>query len=172
LAVFQDAFGNPVADSSATFATDQGGSFTPAAGTTDASGSVSSSYSAMGAGTHNLSVTVGGLTLSKPLEVSAIAPQSPDAAESSVGADSPVQPDVPSVVTVVVRDAGGNPVQGVTVTLAETGSRGSVIQPAGATDAGGQAVGSFSASSPDTYTIQATAGGVTINQTAAIIVQP
>jgi hypothetical protein len=172
VAVFQDVFGNPVADSSATFATDQGGSFTPAAGTTDASGSVSSSYSAMGAGTHNLSVTLGGLTLSKPLEVSAIAPQSPDAAESSVGADSPVQPDVPSVVTVVVRDAGGNPVQGVTVTLAETGSRGSVIQPAGATDADGQAVGSFSASSPDTYTIQATAGGVTINQTAAIIVQP
>ncbi|HET8634205.1 MAG TPA: Ig-like domain-containing protein [Gemmatimonadales bacterium] len=170
VAVFQDAFANPVADSSATFATDRDGSFSPAAGTTDATGSVSTSYTATGAGTHNVSVTVGGLTLSEPLTVSPAAPPAPDAAQSSVSADSPVAPDAPSTVTVVVRDASGNPIQGVTVTLAETGSRGSVIQPAGPTDENGQAVGSFSASVPDTYTVQATAGGVTINQTAAISV--
>jgi hypothetical protein len=128
---------------------------------------VSTSYTATGAGTHNVGVTVAGLSLTKPLGVTA----SPDAAQSSVNADSPVQPDVPSVVTVIVRDASGNPIPGVTVTLAETGSRGSVSQPAGTTDASGQAVGSFSASTPDTYSIQASADGVTINQPAAIIVQ-
>jgi hypothetical protein len=171
VAVFQDVFGNPVADSSATFATDQGGSFAPTAATTDGTGSVSSTYTASGAGTHNLSVTAGGLVLSKSLEVSAVAPPSPDAGQSSIGAESPVAPDAPSVVTVTVRDASGDPIPGVTVTLAETASRGSVIQPAGPTDASGQATGSFSASAPDTYTVQATADGVTINQTAAIIVQ-
>jgi hypothetical protein len=170
VAVFKDAFENPVADSSATFATDRSGSFSPAAGTTDAAGSVSTSYTITGAGTHNLSVTVGGLTLSEPLTVSPAPPTPPDAAQSSVSADSPVAPDMPSVVTVTVRDADGNPLTGVTVTLAETGSRGSVIQPAGTTDANGQAVGSFSASAPDSYTVQATADGVTINQTATISV--
>jgi protocatechuate 3,4-dioxygenase beta subunit len=170
-AVFQDAFENPVADSSATFASDMGGSFTPPAGTTDATGSVSSSYTATGVGTHTLTVTTGGLPLSKTLAVSAIVPPSPDAGQSTVSADSPVAPDAPSAVTVTVRDASGNPIQGVTVTLAESEGRGTVTQPAAATDANGQAVGGFSAPSPETYTLQATAGGVTINQTAGVIVQ-
>lgn len=171
VAVFEDAFGNPVADSSATFATDQGGSFDPPSGTTNASGSVSSTYTATGAGTHNLTVTAGGLPLSAPLAVAAISPPVPDATQSTVTADSPVLVDAPSVVTVVVQDAAGTPISGVTVTLAETGSRGTVIQPTDPTDSNGQAVGSFSASSADTYTIQATANGVTINQTAGVTVQ-
>jgi protocatechuate 3,4-dioxygenase beta subunit len=88
-----------------------------------------------------------------------------------VAATSPVAADAPSTVIVTVIGTDGNPMSGVTVTLAEAGSGGNVVNPAQPTDSNGQTQGSFSASTPGNYTIQATAGGVIINQTASIVVQ-
>ncbi len=85
--------------------------------------------------------------------------------------DSPVAPLMSSVLTVFVRDAGGNPIEGVTVTLAETGGGGIVMQPATTTDATGLATGSFSSAVTGSFAVTATADGVLLSQTASIVVQ-
>ncbi len=65
----------------------------------------------------------------------------------------------------------GTPVPGAAVTLAEAGGGGTVSQPSGSTDAGGQTTGSFSSLVAGDFTLQATANGVIINQTASVSVQ-
>ena len=93
------------------------------------------------------------------------------AAQSSVIAGSPRATDEASLVTVTVRDQYGNPVPGITVTLSEADGGGTVVQPIAVTDASGVTTGSFSASLPASYVIEADAGGVAVTQTASIVVQ-
>jgi adhesin/invasin len=66
-----------------------------------------------------------------------------------------------SVVTLVVRDAGGNPIPGQTVTLTATGAGVSLTQPA-ATDASGSTTGQFSATVAGDHDISAVTGGVSL----------
>ncbi len=74
-----------------------------------------------------------------------------------------------STITVTVRDAQGNPVPGVTVQLAVSGSGNTVTQP-GATNASGVATGSFTSTAAEAKTVSATAGSVAIDQTAIVTV--
>src|SRR5437016_6088185 len=79
-----------------------------------------------------------------------------------------------STITVTVRDAGGNPVSGATVTLAALPTSGNTLtQPAGSTDVNGQATGTLSSTAAGTETITAKVNGtVTVTQTATVNVTP
>jgi adhesin/invasin len=78
----------------------------------------------------------------------------------------------PSTITVTVRDAGGNPVQGVTVDLSANGAAvNTVVDPSQPTDANGQATGTFSSTGTGNHTIFAQLnGGVTVSDNAVVSV--
>jgi hypothetical protein len=78
-----------------------------------------------------------------------------------------------STITVTVLDAGGNPVNGATVTLTVSGSGNTIGQPSGATGSNGQITGTLASTVAETKTIQAIVNGaVTLLQTATVNVQP
>lgn len=78
-----------------------------------------------------------------------------------------------SAITVTARDAFGNLVPGLAVTLAATGSGNSLDQPAGGvTDADGVAHGALSSTVAESKTVTATAGGVAVTQAASLTVTP
>lgn len=137
---------------------------------TDASGNATFVVSSTRAELKTISATINSVSVTQTGTLT-VTPDVPDAGFSAVTPESPVALDIPSTVTVTVMDQFGNPVPAATVTLAETGGGGIVTQPAATTDAGGQATGSFSSSAAGSFTVQATADGVVINQTASIIVQ-
>src|SRR5213075_500635 len=90
---------------------------------------------------------------------------------STVTATSPVAAATGiSTITVTARDQFGNPIPGAAVTLAATGAGNTLTQPAGPTNASGVATGSLRSSTSETKTVSATAGGVSITQTATVTV--
>jgi hypothetical protein len=93
----------------------------------------------------------------------------PSAGQSTVSA-SPTSVAVgdASTITVTAKDAGGNPVSGVTVTLQASGSGNTLTQPSAQTDANGQTTGSFSSTSLGSHTITATVNGTTVTDNASV----
>jgi hypothetical protein len=78
-----------------------------------------------------------------------------------------------STVTVTVRDQFGNLVSGAPVTMSADGTgNGFTPSATGNTDGGGVFTAAFNASDFGAKTVSATAGGVGINQTAAVAVMP
>jgi alpha-tubulin suppressor-like RCC1 family protein len=78
-----------------------------------------------------------------------------------------------ATLTVTARDGFGNPVSGMTVTLAATGTANTLIQPVGTTNVSGQTPGSLSSTKAEAKTITATVNGtVTLTQTATVTVTP
>jgi hypothetical protein len=77
-----------------------------------------------------------------------------------------------SAITVTVRDAFGNPLPGVEVALAATGTGNTLVQPTGPTNASGVATGRLSSTAVGSRTVSATAGGVAIAATATVTVGP
>ncbi|HEY6156041.1 MAG TPA: Ig-like domain repeat protein [Gemmatimonadales bacterium] len=78
-----------------------------------------------------------------------------------------------ATITVTVRDAFNNPVQGATATLAATGTNNALTQPVGTTDATGQISGTLSSTTAELKTISATVNNaVKLAQTAAVTVDP
>ncbi len=77
-----------------------------------------------------------------------------------------------STITVTVRDTLGNPVAGVTVTIAASGSGNTLGQPAGVTNASGVATGTFASTIAGAHTVSATANSVSLNQQPSVTVNP
>ncbi|MGH7537913.1 MAG: Ig-like domain-containing protein [Gemmatimonadales bacterium] len=75
-----------------------------------------------------------------------------------------------STITVTVRDASGNPVNGAAVVLSATGTGNTITQPAGTTNPSGVATGSISSSVAEQKTVTATANGTVITPTAVVTV--
>lgn len=94
-----------------------------------------------------------------------------DSAQSTVSATSPVSLGAVSVVTVTAKTAAGTPVQGVSVSIAVSGTGNSITQPTAVTNASGVATASFTSTVGETKIITATAGGTVITQHASVIVQ-
>ncbi|HXL07743.1 MAG TPA: Ig-like domain-containing protein, partial [Gemmatimonadales bacterium] len=174
--IVRDQFGNPVAGVAVTF--------TPAAGsgtvsptspvTSDAGGIAAVTSWTLGAtaGTDTLRATATGLAGSPVVFLATATAGGPSASQSSVAA-APATITAgsgSSTITVTVRDAGGNPVSGATVTLAATPTTGNTLtQPAGTTDLNGQVTGTLSSTAAGTKTITASVNGtVTVTQTATV----
>jgi hypothetical protein len=77
-----------------------------------------------------------------------------------------------STITVIAKDAFGNPIQGATAVLAVTGSGNALTQPVGTTNASGVATGTLSSTMAESKTVSATIDGVGVTQTAAVLVSP
>ncbi|MBI3608696.1 MAG: Ig-like domain-containing protein [Nitrospirae bacterium] len=79
-----------------------------------------------------------------------------------------------STITITLKDAGGNPVSGKTVTLSSSrGGTDTLTQPAAATDANGQTTGTIKSTTAGTSTVTATdttdtTDTITVTQTAAV----
>jgi hypothetical protein len=75
-----------------------------------------------------------------------------------------------STITVTVKDAFGNRVSGVNVTLSATGSGNTLTQPSGPTNGSGVATGTLSSTNAGTKVVSAVAGGVSLTQTTSVTV--
>jgi hypothetical protein len=93
-------------------------------------------------------------------------------AQTTVGATSPITAGgTGSTVTVLARDASGNPVANATVLLAVSGTDNTITQP-GLTASNGVATGSFTSTVAESKTVSATVNGIAITQTAPVVVNP
>ncbi|MEP7325467.1 MAG: Ig-like domain-containing protein [Gemmatimonadota bacterium] len=117
------------------------------------------------AATGHTATSSGVITITSPL---------PSALRSTVSAApaSIVAGTGMATITVTARDDTGAPVSGQTVTISVTGSGNTVGQPAGPTDASGVATATLTSTRPESKTITARIGSVTVNQAATVIVVP
>jgi hypothetical protein len=166
--IVRDAGGNPVPGVSVTFAvTAGGGSITGGSATTNAAGIATVGSWTLGtqAGTNTMTATSGTLSGS-PITFSAtgmtgaattIVINGGNNQTAAAGATLPVDPSV------LVTDAGGNPVQGVSVTFAVGSGGGSITGGTQTTNASGiAAVGSWRlGNAAGTNTLTATSAGLT-----------
>ncbi len=177
----RDADGNPLGGIPVTFTVTSGaGTVSDNTPITGADGVAAVGEWKLGgtAGENTLSAAVAGQALSgSPVVFSATGvPDDASAGQSTVTA-VPATINASSgssfsTITVTVRDRYDNPLAGVAVTLAVTGSGSgnTLVQPAGPTGPDGVATGKFSSSAVGSRTITATADGVAIEQTATVAV--
>jgi adhesin/invasin len=119
-------------------------------------------------GQRTLKFTAGGYTEanSSAIDVQAAAPSG--STSSVTAAPTSITAGATSTVTVVVRDAGNNPLGGRTVTL--NGGTDPSVSPSSATTGGdGAATFTFTSSVPETKSLTAQSGGVTLG-TATVTV--
>lgn len=161
-----DQFGNPVAGVPVGFAvTGGGGSVTGATPLTGANGIATVGSWILGGvpGPNTLTATVGTLP---PVQFTATGLPVPASVAVNAGNNqsSPVGTPVPVPPSVIVRDAGGNPVAGVIVTFAVTGGGGSATGTSASTGPDGIAtVGSWNLGpSPGSNTLTATVPGLPV----------
>ncbi len=104
-----------------------------------------------------------------------ITPAGVSATQSTITATSPITAGSgTSTISVTARDGLGNPIPGVVVVLAATGTGNTLIQPGGGglTNASGVATGTLSSTKAEAKVVSATVGGVAITQTAPVTVSP
>ena len=176
-----DADGNPLGGIPVTFTATRGGG-TVSGGTpvTNSDGVAAVGAWRLGpeAGANELSAEVAGQSLSgSPVVFSATAVAGGVSASQSTVVASPATITASAgasaaTITVTARDGFGNPVAGATVALAVDGSGNTLTQPVGPTDADGVATGRLSSTAAGSRTVTATAGGVALEQSATVTVQP
>ena len=163
--IVKDASGNPESGVSVTFAVASGGgSVTGATASTNAAGIATVGSWTLGpvAGTNTLSATSGSLSVvtftatSGAGAAASIAENTGDNQSAAAGASVAVPPSV------IVKDAGGNPKSGVTVTFAVVSGGGSITGPTPVTNSAGlAAVGSWTlGGSTGTNSLSATVAGL------------
>lgn len=177
--VVRDEDGNPLGGIPVTFAVTGGGGRvsdnTPVTGS-DGVATVGEWKLGTTAGENTLSAAVTGQDLSgSPVVFTATgAPGGVSAEQSTVTAApatiSASSGSSASTITVTVRDEFDNPLSGVEVTLAVTGSGNALVQPVGPTNASGVTTGSLSSTAVGSRTVSATAGGIAIAQTTTVTV--
>lgn len=124
------------------------------------------------AGDYTLRFTASGYTsvVSNTIEVSSPAPS---ASLSTVVADSVLMAaGSGTTIRATVRDADGQPIPGISVVFASTGSGETLQQPGVPTDANGVVTGSLTATVSGPRTISTTVGSTLLNQTVVIQVEP
>lgn len=110
-------------------------------------------------------------TESHVVEAAPPVPSPPSATRSTVTvADASIELGARTDVTVTVLDANGAALEGITVTLAATGSGNAVTPAERNSDRNGVARFSFSATEAGSRTLVATAAGVTIAQQPTVVV--
>jgi adhesin/invasin len=177
----RDADDNPLSGIPVTFSvTGGGGSVSGSPSVTGADGIAAVGEWRLGpaAGENTLQAAVVGQDLSGgPVVFSATGEAGGVSADESSVAAAPATISASSgssssAITVTVRDAFGNPLPGVEVALAVTGTGNTLVQPTSPTNASGVATGRLSSTAVGSRTVSATAGGVAIAGTATVTVGP
>lgn len=148
-----------------------GNTVTQPAGPADGSGVATGSLSSTLAGNKTVTATANGVTITqKPVVAVTAGPVSASVSTVSAVPASIVAGSGTSTITVIVKDAFGNPVSGSTVALAATGSGNTLTQPSAPSGSNGVASGSLGSTVTGTKTVSATAGGLALTQTASVSV--
>lgn len=164
--VVKDANGNPVSGFSVTFSVaGGGGTLSAASTTTNAQGQAQTTLTlGTSVGTNTVTANATGLTGS-PITFTATgtaAAATQIALVSGNNQTAPVGTRVAMPLVVVAKDAGGNPVSGVTVGFAVTGGGGSITTTSVMTNSMGQAQTLFTVgAAPGTNTVTASSSGLT-----------
>jgi acetyl esterase/lipase len=170
-----DAGGNPVAGVAVTFTAGGGGSVAGANAVTASDGVARAGSWTLGttAGAQNLTASAtGGGFAGNPLTFNATAiPGPPSLNRSSLQAlKSSVTAAEPAGIRVTVRDAYGNAVSGVTVTLSASGSDNQIQQPPATSN--GTADGALSSTRAEQKTVTAAIAGMPISGSVSVTVNP
>jgi len=163
VATLVDAFGNTVPGADVVFsATGTGNTFTqPAA--TGANGIASGTLVATLAEAKTLTATVGTVTLSAHPVVT-VTPAAPsDSVSDFVATPATLGTGEQVSLVATLRDAYANPIAGVDVVFAATGTGNTLTQPAASTGADGVASGSLVSTVAEAKTLTATVGTVTLS---------
>lgn len=172
-----DAHGNPIPNLPVTLSADPpaGVTLTQPSAATDATGRATGGATSTKSGTVTFSASVDGRRLDQTVPV-AFGAGAADANRSTLDADkaSAIANGSEQVtLTVTLLDAHGNPVPGVTVSVAaEPGESVSVNQPSTATDAVGVARATATASRPGEVVFAASAGGTLLATTVTVSFTP
>ncbi|HET9387798.1 MAG TPA: Ig-like domain-containing protein, partial [Gemmatimonadales bacterium] len=171
----RDQFDNLIEGASVVLtATGSGNTLTQPTATNPA-GVATGALSATAAGEKVVLATIGGTGIAQTAIVT-VTPAGVSAAQSTVAATPSVimasQGASAATITVTARDQFGNPIPGVAVGLAATGSGNTVNQPGTTTDANGVATGTVSATGAGEKVLSVTIDGTSITQTTAVTVEP
>ena len=169
-ATAKDASGNPISGATVVLsATGTGNTLTQPAATTDANGVAAGTLSSTVAQSKTVSAKINGTSITQTATVTVV-PGPVSASQSTVVATpTTIAPGgATSTITVTAKDAGGNPVSGATVVLAQTGSMSVLGQPAATTNASGVATGTLTSTMQETTIVSATIGATAITQTATV----
>jgi hypothetical protein len=173
----RDADGNPLPGIPVSFKVTEGGGLasggTPVTGS-DGVATVGGWTLGPKVGANVLQATLSGLAVSgSPVTFTATGTPGPVSAGKSLIEADPAQivastGTSASTITVTARDAFENPIPGLSVTLAATGTGNTLTQPAAPTGSDGTTTGKLSATLPGDRTVSATIGGVAITATATV----
>jgi adhesin/invasin len=179
--VVRDQDGNPLGGIPVTFkVTAGGGSLAGANPVTDADGVATVGGWTLGqkVGINTLEATLSGLDVSgSPVLFSATASPGPVSAEKSRVSAAPATITASggssrSTITVTARDAFDNPIPGLAVTLAASGTGSTLTQPASPTGSNGSTTGLLSSTTPGNSVVSAMIAGTPVTQTATIAISP
>jgi hypothetical protein len=126
-------------------------------------------------GTRTLVFTAPGFAsaTSGDIAVQAAPPPAPDAAQSTLTVSpASVALGASSTITVTVRDAGGNPLAGRSVSVDVSGTNNTITGNPATTGADGVATVGFSSTTAESKTVAATSDGVTLGTPQTIVVTP
>ena len=166
----RDGSNNPISGASVVFAaTGTGNTFTPTNATTNGSGVATSTLTSTGAGTKTVSATASGTTINQQPTVT-VNPGPVSAAVSTVSANpsSFVAGSGSSTITVTAKDANGNTISGLPVSVASTGSGNTLTPASGATNGSGVFTSVLTSTTAELKTVSATINSTPITQTAAV----
>ena len=127
------------------------------------------------AGTRTLVFTASGFgsVTSSDIAVQAAPPPTPDGSQSTVSVNpGSVSVNTPSTITVTVRDAGGTPLAGRSVTVDASGGNNTITGNPGTTGADGVATFTISSATAEQKSITATSDGVTLGTPQTLTVTP
>jgi hypothetical protein len=173
-ATARDESGTPVAGVAVVFAaTGSGHTWTPPSAVTNGSGVATSALTSTTGEAKTVHATADGVAITQAQAVTFV--PVPSASMSSLAMNPTTAPaDLISdlTATVTVRDAGKVPLPGVTVVFAATGSENTWQPPSGLTNEFGIATATLSSTVAETKTVSASANGVNVSQTQAVIFTP
>jgi protocatechuate 3,4-dioxygenase beta subunit len=141
------------------------------AGPTDANGVATGTLSSTKAELKTISATADGTPITQAAQVSVTAGTVSGATSVVAAAPTSIAPGTEtSTIRVTAKDAYGNPVPGVTVTLAATGSGNTLTQPTSTTNSVGVASGTLSSTVAEVKTVSAAVNGTPVAQTTSVTV--
>lgn len=172
---FRDDAGNPFPGGAvALTATGSANRFTPdpPSGTSDVSGVFTARLSSTVAEAKTVFATTAGFTLSTPVTFTVGPPSQTNSRFSANPQQVVANGSDTTTMTVVVRDANGNPVPGQSVAFSSTGTGNTITSPTATTNAAGSAAATLRSTRAELKTLGATFAGLTLQTAVSFVSGP
>ncbi|MHB8877024.1 MAG: Ig-like domain-containing protein, partial [Myxococcaceae bacterium] len=156
----RDGLGNPISGAPVQLVPSGSGNTLVQPAATGLDGVTTGALASTRAGAQQVTVKVGALELASPVTVTFVAGPASDTASTVSASPSSVTADgvATTSVTITVNDAQGNPIAGLPVTLAASGTGNLLVQPTALTDPAGLATAALASTRAEAKTLFATVG--------------